>query len=330
MSSDSDRLRLARLALGLYPAAWRDRYGDEVLALMAQSGGGTRAAGSLAWHAVPAWICPPRHLYADRGARMRASLSTVVLAWSILAGFGLAFALLKQLAVPAGVVVMFAGGGKTRFVRIAPYPGILAWTDRASEVALVVSVLAIAAGALPLWLVMLRRARREHRHRDVTRLLMPVLPPAGYLIAVVTETGLIHRHFGIGPEVFLVYVLAGFAAALLGATGLGLALRSMKPRGPAVRFAGRVALLAVASGLVAAIASSTAVVSLYLAARSPLEPVTYSRYLLPVSEYRQLLTHEPYRSTGMLIACLVLITAAAAVAVVSATRGATAATAQPN
>jgi hypothetical protein len=50
----------ARAALGLYPPSWRARYGDEVQALLDESGGGLRAIASVAWRALPAWIWPPR------------------------------------------------------------------------------------------------------------------------------------------------------------------------------------------------------------------------------------------------------------------------------
>jgi hypothetical protein len=49
---------MARAALALYPPAWRSRYGDEVHALLDESGGGVRAIASVAWHALPAWIRP--------------------------------------------------------------------------------------------------------------------------------------------------------------------------------------------------------------------------------------------------------------------------------
>ena len=85
----------ARAALALYPPSWRARYGDEVHALLDESGGGARAVASVAWRALPAWIWPPRHLY-DGPARMRASLSTGLMAWSFLTGLGLVFAQLTQ------------------------------------------------------------------------------------------------------------------------------------------------------------------------------------------------------------------------------------------
>ena len=68
-------LTLARAMLALYPPAWRARYGDEVSALLEDSGAGPRTIASLAWHAAPAWIWPPGHLH-DQPARIRASLTT--------------------------------------------------------------------------------------------------------------------------------------------------------------------------------------------------------------------------------------------------------------
>ena len=86
---------LARAALGLYPPAWRARYGDEVRALLEDSGGDPRAAASLAWHAVPAWAWPPRQLH-DGSGRMRSSLATAGVAWALLAGLGAVFVQLAQ------------------------------------------------------------------------------------------------------------------------------------------------------------------------------------------------------------------------------------------
>src|SRR5271156_6806576 len=86
---------LARVSLSLYPSAWRARYGDEVRALLEDSGAGVRAAASLAWRSVPAWFCPSRHLH-DRPERMRASLATVLMAWAVLAGLAAVFGQLAE------------------------------------------------------------------------------------------------------------------------------------------------------------------------------------------------------------------------------------------
>ena len=85
----------ARAVLGLYPPSWRARYGGEVCALIEQAGSGYRTMLSLAWHALPAWICPPRQLH-DKPARMRASLATLLLSGAMLTGLGLVSAQLTQ------------------------------------------------------------------------------------------------------------------------------------------------------------------------------------------------------------------------------------------
>ena len=138
---------LARAALALYPPSWRARYGVEVLALLEDSGGGSAAGASLAWHALPAWFFPPRHLH-DRPARMRASLATALMSWSMLTGLGLVFAQLTQLQGLAP----------------AALPQVR-WAYAVFDVALATSALIGGLGGLPLWLLMLRGARRERRTR---------------------------------------------------------------------------------------------------------------------------------------------------------------------
>ena len=143
----SERL-LTRAAVMLYPPAWRDRYGAEVRALLDDSGGGTKAALSLAWRALPAWLWPPKHLH-DRDARMRSALGTVLAAGAMLAGVGLVFAQLTQLQG------LNAHGSPVVLGAYAIF-----------DAAMVVAALAGAVAGLPLWLLMLRRARREHRARE--------------------------------------------------------------------------------------------------------------------------------------------------------------------
>ena len=185
---------LARSALALYPAAWRARYGDEVRALLDESGTDLRAVASLAWRAGPAWAGPGRHLY-DPPARMRASLSTVLAAWTALAGLALVFAQLTQ------------GQG----LRPPGHP-VIQWSYGIFDGAVLISVLAVAAGGLPLWLLMARRARRERRGRDLACLLSPVVVPAGFLAAALLIVRLARRADGVGPWWFLAVVLLGFAA----------------------------------------------------------------------------------------------------------------------
>lgn len=236
---------LAHAALALYPAPWRARYGDEVRALLDESGADLRTIASLAWQALPAWVWPARHLY-DRPARMRASLATVLMAWTALTGLALVFAQLTQ----------------AQGLRPPGHP-IIGWAYWVFDVAVLVSVLVVAAGGLPLWLLMLRSARREHRPRDIAYLLSPAVVPAMYLAAVIVAVRLISHAHGVGQWWFLGFVLLGFAAGGVSAAGPALALRRLRPRGPAVRLAARAAGIAAATMSLAGAASIVAAAGLY-------------------------------------------------------------------
>jgi hypothetical protein len=280
---------LARAALALYPPSWRARYEDEVLAFLDESGGRLGAVASVAWRALPAWFCPPRHLH-DRPARMRASLATTLLSWSMLAGLGLVFAQLTQLQgfTPPG------------------HPEI-GWAYAVFDVALAVSALVAGLGGLPLWLLMLRRAQREQRIRDLVFLLLPVIAPVAYLAGLIVTVRLVGGGHGVSPGWFGVVTLAGFAAAAASAAGPGAALRRLQPRGPALRLAATAAGISAAVMTAAAAAIVVAVTSLCLWAPS------FAGY-----------HHGPVPAIY-----LALVAAAATVTTVSAARGTRAALAEP-
>jgi hypothetical protein len=279
---------LGRAVLALYPPAWRARYRQEALELLCDLGGGMAAAASLAWRAVPAWLWPPQHLH-DRAARMRASLATVLMAWSMLAALGLVFEQLTQQQVrPRGLT-------------------IVGWSYATFDVAFLASGLILAAGALPLWLLMLRRARRQRSARDTIYLLLPALAPAAFLAGLVILVRLVRSPGGIGPWWFLGLTLAGFAAAAAAATGPALALRRLRPRGPAVRLASLASAAAIATMLLACAASLIAGAGLSIWAPG----------------------FAGYHKAGPISGYLALVTVAGAVAAVSARRGARAARAEP-
>ena len=293
---------LARAALGLYPPAWRARYSDEVLALLEDSGAGLAAGASLAWHAAAAWACPPRHLH-DRRDRMRASLVTVGMAWALLAGLGAVFAQLTQ------------AQGQVQAPTLARHP-VITWSYWAFDACQVVSVLAVAVGGVPLWLVMLRRARRARRRSEVALLLAAAVVPAAYLAAGTVVVALVRgpgrpvvpwesqsvvdlANGGVGARWFLALVLLGFAAALVSAAGPALALRRLRPHGRVLVLAVRAGFLAAVTMGLAGTASAVAAVGLYL-------------WAPPYAGY-----HEAWPLAVYLPAVLL----AAAVAVVSAARG---------
>ena len=281
------RASLVRAALALYPPSWRARYGDEVRALLEDSGDRPAAVASVAWRALPAWFRPPLR---DRPARMRASLATALMSWSMLAGLGLVFAQLTQLQ------------GLT-----APGHPELRWAYAVFDVTLATSALVAGLGGLPLWLLMLRRARRERRIRDAVYLFLPLVAPVAYLIGLAVTVGLVAGPNGVSPGWFGFVTLAGFAAAATAAAGPGLALRRLQPRGPALRLAAAAAGVSAAVMAVTAVAIVVAVTSLSLWARQ----------------------FAGYHDGTVSAIYLALVVTAATLTTVSAARGTRAALAQP-
>ena len=281
------RASLVRAALALYPPSWRARYGDELRALLEDSGDRPAAVASVAWRALPAWFRPPLR---DRPARMRASLATALISWSMLAGLGLVFAQLTQLQ------------GLT-----APGHPELRWAYAVFDVTLATSALVAGLGGLPLWLLMLRRARRERRIRDAVYLFLPLVAPVAYLIGLAVTVRLVAGPNGVSQGWFGFVTLAGFAAAATAAAGPGLALRRLQPRGPALRLAAAAAGVSAAVMAVAAVAIVVAVTSLSLWARQ----------------------FAGYHDGAVSAIYLALVVTAATVTTVSAARGTRAALAQP-
>ena len=123
---------------------------------------------------------------------MRASLATALMSWSMLAGLGLVFAQLTQLQ---GITV----------------PGHLQvrWAYVVFDVALAASALIAGLGGLPLWLLMLRRARREQRTRDMVYLFLPLLAPAAYLAGLVVTVRMVGGANGVSQGWFGVVTRPG-------------------------------------------------------------------------------------------------------------------------
>jgi hypothetical protein len=254
---------LARAALALYPPSWRARYGDEVLALLDDSGGGPAAVASLA---------------------------TALISSSMLAGLGLVFAQLTQL----------------QDITVPGHPQVR-WAYAVFDVTLAISALVAGLGGLPLWLLMLRQARREQRTRVTVYLILPVIAPVAYLAGLIVTVRLVGGASGVSQGWFGVITLAGFAAAATAAAGPGLALRRLQPRGPALRLAATAAGVSAAVMTVAAVAIVVAVTSLNLWAR-------------------QFAGYHDGALSGIYLA---LVLGAATVTTVSAARGTRAALTQP-
>jgi hypothetical protein len=280
---------LTGLALMLYPPAWRDRYADEVRALLEDSGAGAAAAASLAVRAVPAWVSPHRHLH-DREARMRASVGTVLVAWSALTGLGLVFAQLTQLQG-------FMAAGHPLVQRCYLI----------FDAALAVSALTAAAGGLPVWLQMIRLAREQRRRRELAWLSLAIVVPAAYLAAALITLMSVHHPEGSGPWLFAGFAVLGFGAAGLASAGQAVALKRLAPAGPAVTLAVVAAGVAAAAIALAGLASAIAAAGLCWWATS----------------------FAGYHHGSLAGAYLLIVVAGAAIATTSASRGIRATFAMP-
>jgi hypothetical protein len=269
---------LMRLAARLMPRpAGREWLGEASSILYEAPVGARRAIGRSYLAAAPrviaaAWAgALTGHGY-DPPGRMRASLATVLAAWMVLAGLTAVFAsftqtqpwLLEDLSGPRHLVIQ--------------------WSYWVFDAAAGASLLAVAAGGLPVWLVMLRQAYRQRRWRETAWLLAPAVMPVVYLgvasavlgppraapirppfaPAPSSFTGLANHY--IGPWWLMAL---GFAAGLMAAAGPGLALHSLRPRGPGVTLAARAAGLAVAAMGLTGAASIVAAAGLHAWGAAP-------------------------------------------------------------
>jgi hypothetical protein len=190
-----------RLLLGLYPDAWRERYGEELSALLEETGTGPRVALDTARGAVVAHLRDvPR---AAPGARARLTVSGVLGAFIAFCFCVAAFAKTVEDLRPAG------HGGALGALR-----DLALGTE-------VVALLAVAIAALPLAARAVCAALAPGGDR-VRRLVL--LPPAGLLIssalAAVLSAGWGHHAVGARPgpgavAAIAVLLLCTLAAAVL-------------------------------------------------------------------------------------------------------------------
>lgn len=138
--------RLARLALALYPLAYRRRYGAEMAALIEDTGASPRAVADLLRGAARAHLRPERGLEQELGPddRMRLGLSSILLCWIVFAGAGLG---------------LFKTTEDRPFRAAGDSYQLLGAAHMAIQVLAVVASAAVVIGAAPLVLAALRQAR---------------------------------------------------------------------------------------------------------------------------------------------------------------------------
>ncbi len=194
------RQHLARLALNLYPLAFRRRYGDEMRALLDDTPPRLSTLLDLLRGALVAHLRPPTGLTElDLGDRLRASTSGVLACWVAFAAAGFGFYKTTEDAP-------FSAAGNA-------HP-LLGGAHVAIQVLAIAASCAVVAGALPLIAVALRQARRQPALRTLVG--SPIV--AG--VVFVGLTGLLvwmahSKTFGhttnVGHGAFIAWIVAGLA-----------------------------------------------------------------------------------------------------------------------
>jgi hypothetical protein len=162
------RRRAGGLLLGLYPEAWRARYGAEMAALIDEDPPGLAGLGSLLLGAGDAHLHPlsSSRCGVSPEARMRLSIGGAFSAWIALSLIGAGFQ--KATEEPA-------------FSVAAHHHPALAIARDAVLAGAVLGAAAVALGGLPLLWLALRRAGAEHDRRLAGLLLLPAASVLGFL-----------------------------------------------------------------------------------------------------------------------------------------------------
>jgi hypothetical protein len=195
--------RLARLALGLYPLAFRRRYGQEMCSLLDETPARAGTVLDLVRGALFAHVRPPAALsgYVAPADRLRASASGVLACWVVFAAAGFGF----YKTTEGGV---FAGVGHAHFLLRGSFLTVQGLAAAAS--------LAVILGAAPSILAVLARARREPAvRRPVSVAILAVLGFAGLtgIISLLASPAAHARPTGVGGIAFIAWGLAGLACA---------------------------------------------------------------------------------------------------------------------
>jgi hypothetical protein len=213
--------RLARLALRLYPLAYRRRYGDEMRALLEDEPPRARTVldllrGALRAHLRPGDVAAG---VVDAGDRVRATASGVLLCWVVFAVAGLAF---------------YKTTEDRSFSLAGHAHPLLRDAHLAVQAVALLASATVVLGALPLIFAALARARRDPSVRRTVAL--PLLPVALFValslifLAIVRHQR-IHQASTAGYAGAVVWIIAGLLCAAACALACRAALFAT-PLGP--------------------------------------------------------------------------------------------------
>ncbi len=240
--------RVAGLLLGLYPHAWRKRYGTEVLGLIEDDPPGARELGSLLLGAADAHIRPGRQWSAAGSplTRMRLSVVALFCCWIAISLNGIGFQ--KDTEDP-------------EFIHAASKHPLLTISHDVVFTAALLGAAAVAVGGLPLLWRALMQALRDRDRRLLALLLAPALAVAGFGLFTWLLVLLAPIHHGFTTS-FVAFIqipwrLSGWACAGVCALAPRFVLARARPRPQDLRRASwagvalTLAMLLIAAGLIA-------------------------------------------------------------------------------
>ncbi len=242
--------RMQKVALALYPLAFRRRYGDELSALVDDSPAGPRATFDLLRGALVAHVHPPAGIATTLSSedRLRATASGVLMCWIAFAaaGFGFYKTTEDHPFSKAGDAHLALGGAHVAVQTLA-----------------IIASIAILAGALPLAVTAFRQARRARAVGRATGLALASV--AVFAIATTALVVLAHSarsvsHTAAGVA-FMAWILVGLASGWVCALAARNGLFAIK-----VRRRGLVAALACGTLVTTAMALIALATALYVAA----------------------------------------------------------------
>jgi hypothetical protein len=203
--------RLARLALALYPLAYRRRYGAEMEALVEDSGASPGAVADLARGALRAHLRPEPAVAEEVGRddRLRLGVSAILLCWVLFAFAGLA---------------LYKTTEGRSFRGLGDAPSLLGITHTGIQILAAVASLAVVLGAAPLVLAALRQAGSRPEARRAALLACGCVATFGAVTTGLVVLAATKPGFSSGVEALL---LAAWALLALGC-GVGCALAARR------------------------------------------------------------------------------------------------------
>ena len=215
------RSQLAAGLLGLYPAAWRTRYEDEVRALIEDDPPGIAGLLSLLSGAADAHLHPGRVWRAalPRAERARLSICALFVCWIVLSLMGMGF---QKETEDAG------------FLAASSHHPLLTFAQDAILAGAVLGAAAIAFGGLPLVAHSLRHGLLTRDRRLLALIAMPVLSVLAFLVLTRLLVAVAPSRGGGFPAGFVVEIMLPWQAGALLCAGIcAFAPRIVLSRTPA-------------------------------------------------------------------------------------------------